>query len=138
MTQADLAQKLELARQGHVSNLEMGRREPSIDLVIQIVTLFSTSTDYLLRDDIPVEEVKQLVQHATSSRMPQFGKKLRALRRQAGITQVELATKLGLTAHTHISVLESGRKTPSLDIVVKIADFFGVTTDTLLLEGHCD
>ena len=38
-----------------------------------------------------------------------FGEKVRALRRQREMTQVELARKLGLAAHTHITKLEAGQ-----------------------------
>jgi transcriptional regulator with XRE-family HTH domain len=55
LTQADLAQKLGLARQGYVSNLETGRKAPSLELVVHIADVFGVTTDYLLRDSIPVE-----------------------------------------------------------------------------------
>lgn len=55
MTQVELAQQLGLARQGYVSNLEAGRKAPSLDLVIQIADLFGVTTDYLLRDTAAVE-----------------------------------------------------------------------------------
>jgi transcriptional regulator with XRE-family HTH domain len=44
----------------------------------------------------------------------------------------ELAQRLGLAANAHISLLERGRHEPSIDLVVAIADLFGVTTDYLL------
>jgi transcriptional regulator with XRE-family HTH domain len=55
MTQEDLARRLGLTRQGHVSNLEIGRKAPSLDLVVQIANLFGVTTDYLLQDTIRVE-----------------------------------------------------------------------------------
>jgi transcriptional regulator with XRE-family HTH domain len=60
MTQIELAQRLGLARQGYVSNLEAGRKAPSLDLVVQIADLFGVSTDYLLRDTTAVEEVETI------------------------------------------------------------------------------
>lgn len=65
--------------------------------------------------------------------MPQlFGEKLRTLRRQRGLTQVDLARALGLATHSHVSYLESGKSAPSLDLVIRAADLLGVTTDYLL------
>lgn len=58
MTQVDLARRLGLARQGYVSNLESSRKAPSLDLVVQIANLFEVSTDYLMRDTIPIETPK--------------------------------------------------------------------------------
>lgn len=57
MTQVELAHLLGLARQGYISNLEAGRKMPSLDIVVQIADLFGVTTDYLLRDIIPVEMV---------------------------------------------------------------------------------
>jgi len=44
--------------------------------------------------------------------------------------------QLGLSsAHAHISFLESNRKEPSIELLLKIADFFQVTTDYLLNDA---
>jgi DNA-binding XRE family transcriptional regulator len=37
----------------------MERKEPSIDLVVQIADVFGVTTDYLLRDSIPVGKEDQ-------------------------------------------------------------------------------
>jgi transcriptional regulator with XRE-family HTH domain len=60
---------------------------------------------------------------------------LRILRRQAQLTQGQLAQQLGLVAHVHISLLERGRKLPSPELFVQIADILGVTTDNLLSDS---
>lgn len=68
--------------------------------------------------------------------MPQLlGEKVRFLRAQRQITQVELAQRLGLARQGYISNIEAGRKVPSLDVLVQIADLFGVTTDYLLRDA---
>jgi transcriptional regulator with XRE-family HTH domain len=43
----------------------------------------------------------------------------------------ELADALNFKSHGFIGDLERGRKYPSLDLAVKIADYFGVTVDQL-------
>lgn len=43
----------------------------------------------------------------------------------------ELADALEFKSHGFIGDLESGRRHPSLDLAVKIADYFGVTVDQL-------
>jgi transcriptional regulator with XRE-family HTH domain len=67
--------------------------------------------------------------------MQRFGEKLRALRKQHGMTLEELALALGLTTHSHLSNIESGRKKPSLELAIKIADFFKVTVDQLVRDN---
>jgi transcriptional regulator with XRE-family HTH domain len=61
-----------------------------------------------------------------------FGEKLRYLRLQRLLSQAELSRQLQQITQSYLSYLEAGRKSPSLESVLVIADFFGVTTDYLL------
>jgi len=63
--------------------------------------------------------------------MRRFGEKLRALRMRHGMTMRDLADKLGLGTHGYIGDLESGRRQPSLEFALQIAELFGVTVDQL-------
>lgn len=75
-----------------------------------------------------------------SSRMPKeliisrFGEKLRSLRLHHGMTLKELALELGHIAHGHISELETGKKLPTVEFVLKVAMLFDVSTDALLKD----
>jgi len=55
MTQHDLARRLPAWTQSHISFLEIDRSDPSLELVVALARLFGVSTDYLLRDDIPID-----------------------------------------------------------------------------------
>jgi transcriptional regulator with XRE-family HTH domain len=66
--------------------------------------------------------------------MDKFGEKIKALRTRRGTTLKELAAALGLSAHGYISELEGGKKTPTVELVIKIAEFFNVSTDELLKD----
>ena len=57
--------------------------------------------------------------------------RLRDLRFQAGMTQTELAKKLGTTQRC-VSNWENDNVAPSVEMLVKIADYFCVSTDYLL------
>ena len=61
----------------------------------------------------------------------EFNEKLQELRKQKGITQEELASKL-YVSRTAISKWESGRGYPSIDSLKLIAQYFSVTVDELL------
>ena len=50
------------------------------------------------------------------------------------MTLKELAIALGLTAHGYISEMETGKKKPTTEFVLKVARFFGVSTDQLLKD----
>lgn len=53
------------------------------------------------------------------TRQPQFGRRLRKLREERGISQRSLAD--GLVTASYISHLEAGRRVPTLDVVVRLA-----------------
>lgn len=63
-----------------------------------------------------------------------FGEKLHRLRLQRKLTLKELAHELGYIAHGYISEIESGKKKPTVDFVLKVADFFDIATDQLLRD----
>ena len=60
-----------------------------------------------------------------------IGDRIRALRTNANMTQIELANKLNISNST-LSQYESGARTPSDDMKLKIAALFQVSTDYLL------
>ncbi len=57
--------------------------------------------------------------------------RLKAEREKKGLTQVEVAKDLGVAQPT-ITKYERGIKKPSTDMLVVLADYYGVTTDYLL------
>lgn len=62
-----------------------------------------------------------------------LGKKIRKHRNELGLTQAELAKKLGLT-YSSVSQWESGRATPRTPILKQLADLFGTTVADLMGE----
>ena len=60
-----------------------------------------------------------------------LGARIAALRRQAGMNQGELAKKLGISPST-VGMYEQGRREPSAEMLVRLAEAFSVSTDFLL------
>lgn len=60
-----------------------------------------------------------------------IGKKIRELRKSLGITQSELAKKLGVSPST-IGMYEQGRREPDNKILLNLCKIFDTTTDYLL------
>ena len=60
-----------------------------------------------------------------------LGEKIRSLRKDNGISQEELAEKLGVSRQS-VSLWENGQTMPSMDSIVAIAKIFNVSTDLLL------
>ena len=63
--------------------------------------------------------------------MVDFGNNLKTLRLQNGLTQAQVAQKLGVTKSV-ISAYETGLRLPSYDILINISRIFKVSTDYLL------
>ena len=66
-----------------------------------------------------------------------FGKRLKALRIGHKMTQVELASKLGISASA-IGMYEQGRREPDNKLLSQICALFNSTTDYLLGLTHGD
>lgn len=60
-----------------------------------------------------------------------FGEKLKELRLRNKLSQSQLAMAIGVT-NQNVSDWENGKSETSFEMLVKIADFFGVSTDYLL------
>jgi transcriptional regulator with XRE-family HTH domain len=65
--------------------------------------------------------------------MSRIGKKLRTLREREGLTSRELGAILGVS-NSYIIRIENGKKRPSIDLVTKMARYFNVSTDQLILD----
>lgn len=63
--------------------------------------------------------------------MNKFSKKLKELRDDNNLLQKQLASELGVSQVT-IARWETGVREPSFDDLIKIAKYFGVTTDYIL------
>ena len=60
-----------------------------------------------------------------------FNEKLKALRCSINFTQVDLAKELNVTKQC-VSNWENNNIMPSIEMLIKLADLFGVSTDFLL------
>lgn len=63
--------------------------------------------------------------------MMNLSNKIKTLRKKNNYTQEYLASKLGVTKSI-ISAYENGIRMPSYDILIHMAEIFGVSTDYLL------
>lgn len=60
-----------------------------------------------------------------------FGERLKQLRKSQGLTQTELGMRVGLSKAV-VSKYENGIGFPSFDVLIRISNYFGITTDYLL------
>ena len=62
-----------------------------------------------------------------------LGDKIRDARKQAGLTQWQLANKI-FVSESYIALIESNKRNPSTDVLSKIAEALGMTTDHMLCD----
>ena len=65
--------------------------------------------------------------------MERVGEKLRTLRLQHNLTTRQLAEELRIS-QAQVSRIENGLRQPSGDLIVRIADYFGVSLDQLMRD----
>ena len=63
--------------------------------------------------------------------MVEFSQRLKQLRKDKHLTQAQVAKRIGVTA-SMVSSYETDIRLPSYEVMVRIADVFGVTVDYLL------
>jgi len=71
------------------------------------------------RDIVRIKEVIEM-----------FAERLRELRKEKGITQIDLAKDLEVANGT-VAMWEIGKRMPSIELVIALSDYFGVTIDYL-------
>ena len=128
LSQEELAEKLNISQKS-ISKYERGNRRPSYEVLTSMASLFCVSADYLLELENGGETV--------------FGEKIVEQRKRKGITQQELADALNISRST-LAGYEAENKKPSYKVLVRIAEYFGVTVDYMLRStdtqdfGICD
>ena len=68
----------------------------------------------------------------------EFGKRLQECRKSRGITQEALADLLGFASKQHVSRMERGVESCSLDVLVELSGLLHVSTDYLLMGTNPD
>lgn len=61
-----------------------------------------------------------------------YGKRIKNLRENQGLTQEELCEKIGISVH-HLSNIERGNRVGNIDVIITLAEYFNVSLDYLLL-----
>lgn len=73
-----------------------------------------------------------------SKRFKEIGSNIREARKEAGMSQQELAKEVGFDSTTAISLLEVGERRVTIDSLEKIADVLGKSLDFFLEEGDAE
>lgn len=63
-----------------------------------------------------------------------FANKLKQLREEKGISQLELSKKIGVSPSS-ITMYEQGERVPRDYVKIKIAEYFGVTVESIFFDN---
>lgn len=117
-------------QQKSILNYVNGKFYPRYDSLIKLANTFEVSTDYLLAienysfaehfDNNPIDKVPNI-----------FRTRLKELIDSKGITEAQLSRALNIEQST-VSKWHHQKTMPEIDLVIKIAQFFGCTIDFLL------
>lgn len=103
---------------GAVGMWETGRREPDINMLIQIAHFGGTNLD-----DLVMKELTPPV--------PLYVQNMIYLRKKIGYSQSEMAMELGLQGPSSIDIVESGKRELPVSKLIYLAELFGVTMDQI-------
>ena len=117
LSQRDFAEGFGVSN-GAVGMWETGKRQPDLNMLIQIAQFGGTNLDDLV--------MKELTPPA-----PLYVRNMVYLRKKRGYSQGELATVLGLQGANSIDLVESGKCELPVSKLVHLAEFFGVTMDQI-------
>lgn len=128
LNQEELAGKIGVSRSA-LSLYEIDRREPDLETVKKIASLFGVTTDYLLGaegDTMGTEEkINEIAQRV--------GRNIRSIREQAGLSQDEFAEGFSVKQPT-VANWEIGKRQPDLNMLIQIAQFGGTSLDDLVMK----
>lgn len=105
-------------KQPTVANWETGKKQPDLNMLIQIAQFGGTTLDDLVTKDL-------------TPPVPLYVRNMVSLRKKRGYSQGELATVLGLQGASSIDLVESGKCELPVSKLVHLAEFFGVTMDQI-------
>lgn len=122
LTQKEFAERIG-SNQNNITNYETGRRTPSSAAFNNICKTFGVSEEWLRTGEgemlVPVTPDENFM-----------GERIKELRKFLGLTQQEFATRLGSVQNT-ITGYETGRRTPSNQVIALICREFGVSEEWL-------
>lgn len=117
LSQRDFAEGFGVSA-GAVGMWETGKRQPDLNMLVQIAQFGGTNLD-----DLVMKELTPPV--------PLYVRNMIYLRKKIGYSQSEMAMELGLQGPSSIDIVESGKCELPVSKLIRLAEFFGVTMDQI-------
>lgn len=129
ITQAQFANIFNISA-GTIAMWETEKRTPDLETVRRIAKFFDVTVDYLVGDENESVKADKNVSPRLSKEDAMFSTKLKELREKNKLNQSELASIFNVTQGT-VGNWETERRTPDLETIKKIANYFNVSVDYL-------
>lgn len=123
LTQQQVGEQLGTSKQAY-SYLESGQHTPRFETIKKLANIFGVTPEKITED---------YAQPYNESETTSFTERLKELRKEKGLNQIEIANYFG-TSQPAYQAWESGRRTPAQKSLEKLAKFFNVSVSYLLGE----
>ncbi len=110
-------------------NYEKYNTYPKIEDLKKIAIMLDISLDYLCGR---IDDKKRLTDNYRVRNDILFSERLKELRQQNGMTQLQVTEEIGLLAKSDYVEYERGKSIPPLPRLIALADLFGVSLDYLV------
>lgn len=133
LTQQDVADYFKTSPQSY-AQWEKGQRSPSKESLEKLASYFGVSVSYLVGESDTID-YGAFEEQSTPTQLSDdktFIERLKELRKQSGLTQQQLADIVG-TTQQNIAFWETGRQRPKQPSLIKLANYFNVSIDYLLV-----
>lgn len=142
LSQCELSKILDVSN-GAISKWENGQREPDLTTLQKIATYFDVSYDYLLRDRTVLLNSNNIIDENVIMTYDKPGDRIKKLIKKNGLSQKEFVEKFNekygySDSEATISQYVNNKRTPEIDKMVKIANFFNVTLDYIMCRTDID
>ena len=129
ITADELAERLGLNTATY-RHYEVSGREPRLQTLVMLAAFFDVSVDYLLgRTDNPAPS-----ETARGTAVFHWGEPIKILREKKGLTPKMVAAALGVLERSY-AYYERGEHQPKFPVLIMLADYYGVSVDTVLGRG---
>lgn len=134
-SQEELAEKMNVTRQS-VSKWEGAQSVPDLGKILQLSKLFGVSTDYLLKDELEIEELPQVVEEVTEYRRVSMEEAKDFLHvKQVSSKRIAAATSVCILSPVALILLGALSEQPGIRITENMAGGFGLVILFIMVAG---
>lgn len=128
-SQTTCARRLGYSNKTSVSKIELGQQGIKRSQIAKFAEVLNTTPEYLMgwKEEDTTQEASYKTDYDT-----EIGERIRLLREQKGLSQTQLAIRVGYEGRTAISKVEKGERKIQVELIPKFAEVLGTTPEYLM------